>query len=301
MYENNAGKNNGRVVVVTGSSKGIGKSIAIEFAKNGYSIVTNATNPSELSNTNNEIADETKIGHDTRISSFVGDLSQEQNCKSLINEAVNKFGRIDVLVNNTGISGPSKKITDLTVNDWNEVISTNLKSAFLCTREALKYMLKDSVRDKNLNNINNYSIINISSIHESIPQPKTVPYASSKGGMTMLTRTVALEVADKGIRVNGIAPGTINTDVNKDVLENKVEKDQEEKKIPMHRIGQPEEVAKVAMFLASPAASYITGTTIYVDRGLVLLTCSIYSLISRFFVIENRVMFEMIFFNKHWP
>lgn len=232
----------------------------------------NARNPGELSNARNEIAEKTKMENDARISSFVGDISQEQNCKSLMDEAITKFGRIDVLVNNTGIRGSSKKITDLTVNDWDEAISTNLKSTFLCTREALKHMMKNSVRDKNLNNINNYSIINISSIHESIPQPKTGPYASSKGGMMMLTRTVALEVADKGIRVNGIAPGTINTDVNKDVLENKEKKNQEEQKIPMQRIGQPEEVAKVAMFLASPAASYITGTTIYVDGGLALLT-----------------------------
>ena len=272
MNKDNAGKNNGRVVVVTGSSKGIGKSIAKEFAINGYSVVLNARDPNELSKAINEIASETKIGIDAIISSFVGDISQEQTCKSLIDEAIAKFGRIDVLVNNTGISGPSKEITDLTVNDWNEVISTNLKSAFICTRESLKHMLKNSARDKDLDNINNYSIINISSIHESIPQPKTVPYASSKGGMMMLTRTVALEVADKGIRVNGIAPGTINTDVNKDVLENREKKYQEEQKIPMHRIGQPEEVAKVAMFLASPAASYITGTTVYVDGGLALLT-----------------------------
>lgn len=116
----------------------------------------------------------------------------------------------------------------------------------------------------------NCSIINISSVHESIPQPEAAPYAASKGGMEMLTRTVALELAGKGIRVNAIAPGAIATDMNKELLENEKSRIEEEQKIPMHRIGLPEEIAKVALFLASKDASYITGTTIYADGGLAL-------------------------------
>jgi glucose 1-dehydrogenase len=120
------------------------------------------------------------------------------------------------------------------------------------------------------NKHNNYSIINISSVHESIPQPESAPYAASKGGMMMFTKNVALEVAEKGIRVNGIAPGVIATDMNKDKLENPKKKQQEEAKIPMHRIANPEEIAKVAFFLALSHASYITGTTVYADGGLTL-------------------------------
>jgi NAD(P)-dependent dehydrogenase (short-subunit alcohol dehydrogenase family) len=133
-------------------------------------------------------------------------------------------------------------------------------------------MLNDNNIDNNQNsNINNdYSIINISSVHESIPLPQSAPYGASKGGMELLTKTVALELADKGIRVNGIALGAIATDMNKEVLQDKEKKKQEEDKIPMHRIGQPEEIAKVALFLTSPDASYITGTTIYADGGLTL-------------------------------
>ena len=115
-----------------------------------------------------------------------------------------------------------------------------------------------------------YSIINISSVHESIPQPQSAPYSASKGGMEMLTKTVALEVADKGIRVNGIAPGAIATDINREILEDEQKKKVEEMRIPTHRIGSPEEIAKVALFLASDAASYMTGTTVYVDGGLTL-------------------------------
>jgi len=139
MHENDEMvENNGRVVIVTGSSKGIGKDIAKELAINEYSVVMNAKNPSESSKAIDEVARETKEGKEIRISSIVGDVSKEQTSKSLIGEAITKFRRIDTLINNVGISGSSKKITDLSVNDWNEVIDTNLKSAFLCTKEALE-------------------------------------------------------------------------------------------------------------------------------------------------------------------
>jgi glucose 1-dehydrogenase len=269
MFENNGENNNkGRVVVVTGSGKGIGKAIAREFAKNGYSVILNARDQGELNQTTKEISTEMG-GDESKVAAIQGDISQEQTCKSLMDEAINRFGRVDVLVNNAGIGGTTKKISELTENDWNEVIDVNLKGAFLCTREALKHMLKNST-GKNNGNTNNYSIINISSVHQSIPSPESAPYAASKGGMAMLTKTVALEVADKGIRVNGIAPGAIATDMNKDILENEERKKQEEQNIPMRRIGQPEEIGKVALFLASSNASYITGTTIYADGGLTL-------------------------------
>jgi glucose 1-dehydrogenase len=278
MSSNVDDKNNGKVVVVTGSSRGIGKAIAKEFAKNGYSVVLNARDEEELQQASKEIKEETKENEDgnnnSKIALVVGDISQEQTCKSLIEEAIKRFGRFDVLVNNAGISGASKKISELTVDDWEKVIDINLKGAFVCTREALKHMLQDHSVNSQVNSAiksnKNYSIINISSVHESIPQPESTPYAASKGGMMMLTKTVALEVADKGIRVNAIAPGAIATDMNKDMLDDEEKKKQEEQKIPMHRIGHPEEIATVALFLASPAASYITGTTIYVDGGLTL-------------------------------
>jgi glucose 1-dehydrogenase len=117
-----------------------------------------------------------------------------------------------------------------------------------------------------------YSIINISSVHETTPMPLAAPYAASKGGMEMLTKTLALEVADKGIRINSIAPGAIATMMNVDILEDDNKRKEEENKIPMRRIGEPSEIAKVALFLASDSASYITGTTIFVDGGLTLVS-----------------------------
>lgn len=251
-----------RVAVVTGSSKGIGKAIAIEFAKAGYNIVLNARDEHELSKAANDV-EQTLGGIQERVTYLAGDISQESACSSLIDHTMKIFGRIDVLVNNAGIGGAQKTVHDLTSDDWDYVIDVNLKGTFLCTREALKRMSNDSSGS-------DYSIINISSVHESIPQPQSVPYSASKGGMEMLTKTVALEVAAKGIRVNGIAPGAIATDMNKDILENQQKKQDEETRIPMHRIGQPEEIAKVALFLASDGASYMTGTTVYVDGGLTL-------------------------------
>jgi glucose 1-dehydrogenase len=261
--------NERRVAVVTGSSKGIGKAIATEFANAGYSVVINARDESELKQTAEDISKSIKDSR--KVVSIPGDISQEQVCISLIEEAVKKFGRIDVLVNNAGIGGEAKRIYEITEKDWDEVVDINLKGAFLCTREAVKYMIKNgssSIQDK----VNNYSIINISSVHEQTPQPESAPYAASKGGMQMLTKTIALELADKGIRVNGIAPGAIATDMNKEVLENQEEKEKKEQEIPVHRIGQPEEIAKVALFLASKDASYIAGTTVYVDGGLTLVS-----------------------------
>ncbi len=272
-----------RVVVITGSSRGIGKAIAKEFAKNNYSVLLNARDEKELIETVQEIKNE--ISDPSQVSYLTGDISEEKICISLIEEAINKFGRINVLVNNAGISGPSQKTNNITSKDWDYVLGVNLRGTFLCTREALKYMTSggsssnnniNDVKGNNNNNNNNnkydlnFSIINISSVHESIPMPYSAPYSASKGGMEMLTKNIALEVAEKGIRINGIAPGAINTPMNKEIMGDPQKKKQEEEKIPMRRIGEPEEIAKVAFFLASTDASYITGTTVYVDGGLTL-------------------------------
>jgi glucose 1-dehydrogenase len=268
MSSNNKVKE--KVAVITGSSRGIGKSIAHEFAKNGYCLVLNARDEEEIKRTIDDLKKEININDGSitdRISYIAGDISQEQVCISLIQESIKKFGKIDVLVNNAGIGGNLKKTYEISSTDWDYVLDTNLKGAFMCIREALKHMLKDGIDISN----SNYSIINISSVHESMPLSDETPYAASKGGMEMLTKNVALEVAEKGIRVIGIAPGAIATDMNKDVLNDPQKKKQEEEKIPLRRVGNPTEIAKVALFLASDAASYITGTTIYVDGGLTLL------------------------------
>ena len=162
----------------------------------------------------------------------------------------------------------------MSTDEWDEVININLRSAFLCTREAVKQMLKNTntsdVTQNDDNNNYGCSIINMSSYHESVPQAEGVAYTVSKGGMEMLTKTAALELADKGIRVNGVAPGAIETDMQKDVMEDEQKRKQKENKTPMGRFGKPEEIAKVVLFLASKDESYIAGTTVYVDGGRAL-------------------------------
>jgi glucose 1-dehydrogenase len=255
-----------KVAIVTGSSRGIGEAIAIEFAKAGYDIVINSRNQEELSISKQEIM--RVAGSTTSILEFPGDIRQEQTCIGIVDAAIQKFGRIDVLVNNAGINGPEKKSPEITCEEWDEVIDINLKGCFMCSREVIKKMLLQREKEK----VSDYSIINISSVHETTPMPLAAPYAASKGGMEMLTKTMALEVADKGIRINGIAPGAIATMMNIDVLGDKKKMVEEEKKIPMHRMGEPPEIAKVALFLASEGASYILGTTIFVDGGLTLVS-----------------------------
>ena len=256
--------------IVTGSSRGIGESIALEFAKAGYNVVINSRNDDDLRKTKDEILK--IVNNAVKIIHFTGDISQEQVCWNLLNVAEKELGNIDVLVNNAGINGPEKSTYDITSSEWDEVLDINLKGSFLCSREAIKRMLNYSQDAHSNDELTKYSIINISSVHQTTPMPLAVPYAASKGGMEMLTKTMALEVADKGIRINAIAPGAIATMMNIDILQDENKKKEEESKIPMHRIGQSSEIARVAVFLASPAASYITGTTLYVDGGLTLVS-----------------------------
>lgn len=257
---------NRKNVVVTGSSRGIGQAVALEFAKAGCNLVINSRNADELSASKEEILK--AIRDSTEIVTFSGDISQEHVCKGLMDVAEKKLGGLDVLVNNAGINGPEKNIVDISSTEWDKVLDINLKGSFFCSREAIKKMLSQIKRS----DTPDYSIINISSVHQTTPMPLAVPYAASKGGMEMLTKTMALEVADKGIRINAIAPGAVATMMNIDILEDEKKKKDEENKIPMHRIGNPSEIAKVAVFLASTDASYITGATLYVDGGLTLVS-----------------------------
>jgi len=256
--------------IVTGSSRGIGESIALEFAKSGYNVLINSRNESNLQRSKQEILK--TVNQSVKVVHISGDVSKEEVCLNLLDAAEQELGVIDVLVNNAGINGPEKNTTDIATAEWDEVLDINLKGCFLCSREAVRKMLNYTMGNNSKSRHSAYSIINISSVHQTTPMPFAVPYAASKGGMEMLTKTLALEVADKGIRINAIAPGAIATMMNIDVLQDENKKREEEKKIPMHRIGEPSEIAKVAVFLASPAASYITGTTLYVDGGLTLVT-----------------------------
>ena len=197
-----------RVAVITGSSKGIGRAIALNFAKSKdySSIVINSRRIDEAELVVQEIKRTTSCDS----IAIPGDVAQEKDCIRLIDKTVDKFQRLDVLVNNAGIQ-KEIPLTETTLQDWYNIISVDLTGPFICSREAVKQM-------KVQNNPRGGCIINISSVHQIIPRPHYVPYAASKGGIEMMTKTMALELATENIRVNIVAPGTIDTDMNINLL-----------------------------------------------------------------------------------
>lgn len=252
-------KRTGKVAVITGSSKGIGRAIALAFAKsNTYSgIVVNARKREEAERVAKEVQD---IGNSNSIA-VIADVSQEADCIRLIDEIVKYYGRIDVLVNNAGIQ-QEVPFEDTSIEVWQKIIAVDLTGPFVCSREAVKHMLNQNPKGG--------CIINISSVHQIIPKPHYLPYAISKAGIEMMTKTLALELAHDNIRVNAVAPGAIETDMNEELKEDRAELNKVLRRIPLRRIGTSEEVANMVEFLASDKASYVTGSTFFVDGGMTL-------------------------------
>jgi glucose 1-dehydrogenase len=253
---------NRKVAIVTGSSKGIGKAIALSFAKSGnYSgVVINSRMVEESEPVSKEIKNLYGGGCDSI--AIGADVSKEDDCIRLIAETAKHFGRIDVLVNNAGIQ-EDLPLAEISVVEWYKIIGVDLTGPFICSREAVKYM-------KTQQNPTGGCIINISSVHQTIPKPHFVPYATSKAGLEMMTKTLALELAKDNIRANIVAPGAIDTEMNKELRENKAELEKVIKRIPIGRVANVDEVANVVEFLASDKASYVTGATFFVDGGMTL-------------------------------
>jgi glucose 1-dehydrogenase len=249
----------GKVAVVTGSSKGIGRAIVLAFAKsNTYAgIVVNARKRDEAEGVVKEVQN---IGNCDSIA-LIADVSKEADCIRLIDETIKHYGRIDVLVNNAGIQ-QEVPFEDTSTEVWQKIIAVDLTGPFVCSREAVKHMLNQNPKGG--------CIINISSVHQIIPKPHYVPYATSKAGIEMMTKTMALELAQDNIRVNAVAPGAIATEMNEELKEDKAELNNVLRRIPLRRIGSPEDIANMVEFLATDKASYVTGTTFFVDGGMTL-------------------------------
>jgi glucose 1-dehydrogenase len=256
---NNNTNRRSKVAVITGSDRGIGRAIALGFAKSDTyaGIVVSARNRDETERVAKEVQD---IGNSDSIA-VIADVSQEADCIRLIDETVKHYGRIDVLVNNAGIQ-QEVPFEDTSVEIWQKIIAVDLTGPFVCSREAVKHMINQNPKGG--------CIINISSVHQIIPKPHYVPYATSKAGIEMMTKTMALELAQDNIRVNVVAPGAIETDMNQELKEDKAELNKVLRRIPLQRIGTPEEVANMVEFLASDKASYVTGSTFFVDGGMTL-------------------------------
>jgi glucose 1-dehydrogenase len=253
----------GKNVLVTGGSSGIGQAIAVRFAEYGANVAINyLTVPEEGRDTEEQVqACVAKVQREgVRDVLVQADVSKEDDVVRMLGEAVNELGGVDVLVNNAGIQ-ISRPSDELPVKDFDKVLAINLRGAFLSAREAIRHFLAEEKPG---------SIVNISSVHQLIPKPDYLGYSVSKGGMQNLTRTLALEYAGRGIRVNGVGPGATVTPINQAWVEDPEKRAQVEEHIPMRRAGSADEMAGVTAFLASDEAAYITGQTIFVDGGLTL-------------------------------
>jgi len=253
----------GKNALITGSSTGIGQAIAIRFAQEGANVAINyrkGFDEAEITGTLVKHACESirKAGCKDLI--VQADVSKEDHVVKMFDEVIREWGRLDILVNNAGIQKPSES-HETTMNDFDRITAVNIRGAFLCAREAIRHFLSRE---------GGGVIINNSSVHQIIPKPKYLSYAISKAGMAHLTKTLALEYADKGIRVNAVGPGAIVTPINKAWIDDPGRRLEVENHIPMGRAGTAEEIAGVFAFLASDDASYITGQTIYACGGLTL-------------------------------
>jgi glucose 1-dehydrogenase len=243
-----------KVAIVTGGNSGIGAAVALELAKQGANVVIDYVSHPEATD-----ALEAKIralGVD--VIGVEADVSKLDDLNRLVSAAVEHFGRIDIMVNNAGIETRTS-ILDTSEAEYEKVLSINLKSAFFGTQLAAKQMIKQGGGGR---------IINMTSIHEDWPMPGNIPYCLSKGGMRMLTRTAALELAPHNILVVGVAPGAVATPMNLSTTTNPALMEKLKDAIPLGRMAKPEEVASVVAFLAGDGASYITATTIITDGGM---------------------------------
>lgn len=244
----------GRSIVVTGGNSGIGKAIVIAMAREGASVVIDYVAHEDA--TDQLIAEVEQAG-----GTAVGveaDITKSDDLHRMMQTAIDSFGRLDVLVNNAGME-TRQSLLETTEADYEKVMAVNMKSAFFASQAAAKQFIAQG--DGGL-------VINISSVHEDWPMPGNIAYCVSKGGMRMLTRTAGVELGPHNIRMVNIAPGAVDTPINATTTSNKDLLAKLEAAIPLRRVAKPEDIAEIAVFLASGRASYMTATTVVVDGGI---------------------------------
>ena len=244
-----------RVAIVTGATRGIGRAIAVQLATDGFNIVVNYRGDEEPANA---LVDELQsYGVDAR--AIRADITNAEDVAGLIEGAIAAFGKLDALINNAGITR-DMLLMRMTEEDWDAVLTTNLKGAFLCSKAAIRPMIRQR----------SGSIVNLTSVIGLVGNAGQANYAAAKAGLVGFTKSLAKEVGSRGITVNAVAPGFIETRLT-DVLSDEI-KELSIKQIPLGRFGTPEDVADAVSFLVSPAARYITGHTLSVDGGLFMAT-----------------------------
>jgi glucose 1-dehydrogenase len=253
----------GQKALVTGASSGIGAAIAVHLAACGASVVVNYHSDAEAAQ---KIVEEIESANGEAFA--VGaNVSKEAEVTNMFGQMFDRFGTIDILVNNSGIQKDAAFV-DMSLEDWNMTIETNLTGQFLCAREAAKEFLRRGIKP----DISSAAgkIICMSSVHETIPWAGHVNYAASKGGVNMMMRSIAQELAPQKIRVNSIAPGAIATPINQSDWDTPAAEANLLKLIPAQRIGNVDDIGKAAVWLASDDSDYVTGTTLFVDGGMTL-------------------------------
>ena len=244
----------GRVAVVTGSSSGIGEAIALELASCGADIAVSYHSNQQAGNA---VAEKIKAMGQKSTSAKLN-VGEEQSVTDFFAAVARDLGPVDILVNCAGIDGKTGSIWEIKPEDWDQVIKVNLRGPYLCIHQVVKGMMD---RGRGV-------VLNITSVHEQIPWSGHVAYCATKSAMAMMTRSMALELQDSGVRVLSLAPGAIRTPINQDVWEDPEKMKDLKTKIPLGRIGEAEEVARVARMLVSDEASYMTGVTVTVDGAM---------------------------------
>jgi glucose 1-dehydrogenase len=244
--------------LITGASSGIGQAVAIRFAREGANVAIQYRSGSAGAEATMKAAKEANPSGNYVI--IQADVSREEDVEKMFSTAIGALGPLDILINNAGIQKPAESHL-VEMKDFDAVIGTNLRGAFLCARAAIRHFLETNRAG---------SIVNNSSVHEIIPKPKYLPYSISKGGMENLTKTLALEYAGRGIRVNAVGPGAVITPINRSWVDDPKAKAEVESHIPLGRAADADEIAAVFAFLASDEASYVTGQTLFACGGLTL-------------------------------
>jgi glucose 1-dehydrogenase len=247
----------GRRALVTGGATGIGHATCKRLAADGAAVVVNYIGPT--SPPEGTVGQIEQAGG--RAIAIEADVSDEQQVKAMFERAAFELdGPIDLLVNNAGIE-KQFQLVDMPLEEWQKVLAVNLTGSFLCAREAARGMLGANAKG---------TIVNVSSVHEQIPWPGYSHYCASKGGLKLFAETIARELAPSGIRVINVAPGAILTPINQALIDDPEKRRAVEEEIPLGRTGTPEEIAAAIAWAASDEASYVTGTTIFVDGGMTL-------------------------------
>jgi glucose 1-dehydrogenase len=256
-----------KTAIVTGGSSGIGQAIAIRLGHEGVHVAVNYVGPIEGAEQTKEAIDESvqQCVNQVKASGanailVEADVSNGHEVEAMFKTVAQQLGPVDFLINNAGIQ-IAEDSEKLTAEAFDKVLAVNLRGSFLCAQHAIRQMLADE---------RGGAIVNVSSVHEEIPKPKFLGYSVSKGGMHNLTRTLALEFAGRGIRVNAIGPGATVTPINRSWIDDPEKRAMVTAHIPMGRAGSAEEMAAAAAFLLSEEAGYITGQTLFVDGGLTL-------------------------------